>query len=156
MALEHIHPIVVHFPIVLLLMAVALDGLNVIKRHDLAGETALACAGQLALYSGAAAALVAVGFGYLAQGIAIDHGFDDSLIEDHEGLAVTTTVLFMALAFGRAVAVKLKYSLAGVRGWIAAALTAVAVVVLLAAAYHGGELVYNHGVNVAGVKGSHG
>ena len=38
MPLEHIHPMIVHFPIVLLLLAAALDVLNVVRGNDLAGS----------------------------------------------------------------------------------------------------------------------
>lgn len=152
MALEHIHPIVVHFPIVLLLLALTLDARNGFRGDDLAGAAVPARAGRLALYGGAVAAVLAVGFGYLAQSIAIGRGFADALIEDHEGLGVTTALVFAALAIGRAAAVRSGVPLGGGRGRLVAALTALGVAVLLATAYHGGQLVYGHGVNVAGVK----
>ena len=71
MPLEHIHPMIVHFPIVLLLLTATLDALNVVRGNDLAGSTVLARSGRLALYGGAAAAAAAaaVGFGYLADTI---------------------------------------------------------------------------------------
>ena len=152
MALEHIHPMIVHFPIVLLLLAAALDGLNGLRGVDFAGTAVLARSARLALYGGAMAAAAAVGFGYVAQGIAIDHGFSDALIETHEGLGVTTAVTFAVLALGRATAVRAGFALAGGRGRLVAALTFAGVLLLLTTAYHGGQLVYGHGVNVAGVK----
>ena len=93
-----------------------------------------------------------MGFGYLSQSIAIDHGFSDALIETHEGLAVTTAVVFAVLALGRAVAVRLEFSLAASRRLLVVALTIGGIALLLTTAYHGGQLVYGHGVNVVGVK----
>ena len=152
MAFEHIHPMIVHFPIVLLLLTAALDGVNGWRGADIAGTAVLARSGRLALYAGAAAAAVAVAFGYLAQSIAIDHGFADALIETHEGLGVTTAATFAILALGRAAAVRAGVTLAGGRGLLVAAATVGGVLLLLTTAYHGGELVYGHGVNVAGIK----
>ena len=106
----------------------------------------------MAVASRAAAAATAVAFGYLAQSIAIDKGFPDSLIEHHEGLGVTTASVFLVLAILRFALPRFGIALEGRRGQIAAAFTVAGVALLLTTAYFGGALVYEHGVNVHGVK----
>ena len=152
MPLEHLHPMVVHFPLVLLLQAALIDAVAARRGDDLAGPGPLALAGRLSLYAGALAAIAAMTFGYVAQGIAIDKGFADSLIEQHEGLGVASAVIFAVLALLRFGAARFSVPLTGRRGWLALALTGAGLLLLLTTAYHGGQLVYQHGVNVVPVK----
>ncbi|MBI1207013.1 MAG: hypothetical protein GC191_06955 [Azospirillum sp.] len=151
-ALEHFHPIVVHFPIVLLLQAAILESVVVVRGGDLDGPQILPTAARVSLYLGAFAALAAVGFGYLAQGIAIDKGFADALIEEHEMLGVVTAALFAVVAGARFLLWQRGVVLARGRAAAVTALTVAGLAVLLSTAYHGGMLVYDHGVNVAQVK----
>ena len=72
---------------------------------------------------GAVAALVAMGLGYVAQSIAIDKGFADSLIEQHEGLGVTSAAVFAVLAVLRFGTVRLSVSLVGWRARLVLALS---------------------------------
>ncbi len=83
----------------------------------------------------------------MALDIAIDHGVPEVRLEDHEELGETTAWLLLGLAV--------------VQGWFYATENRAKVInllmtlgstavlgVLLATAYHGGELVYKLGVNV--------
>ena len=145
--LDHIHPMLVHFPLVLLPLAVVLD-LVAHARGD-QGRRGFAALATAAYVGGAAAAGLAAMFGDVAVDIAIGKGFPAGLFETHEDLAIATTVLFSAVA-----AVRLVTLWRGLgRGFVRATtgLAALGVVLLLAVAYEGGALVYDHGVNVAAV-----
>ena len=78
---------------------------------------------------------------YPAQGVAIDHGFSDALIETREGLAVTTAAVFAVLALGRAGAVRLGFGLVEARGRLVAAPTIDGIALLPATAYRGDHFV---------------
>ncbi len=152
MPLELLHPMIIHFPIVLLIQAALIDVLVTARGDSLSGAGVLPLVGRFSLLAGAAAAVTAVGFGYLAHDIAVDKGFSDSLIEQHEGLGVTTASVFAVLALLRFAAPRFGLVLDGPRGLGAAALTVAGVGLLLTTAYFGGALVYDHGVNVSLVK----
>ena len=154
MPLEFLHPMIIHFPIVLLLQAAIIDTLVTARGGSLSGTGGLPLAGRLSLLAGAAAAVVAVTFGYLAHDIAVDKGFSDALIEQHEGLGVTTASTFAILALMRFAAPRFGFPLDGWRGRVAAGLTVAGIALLLTTAYFGGSLVYEHGVNVGLVKPS--
>lgn len=147
--IEHIHPILVHFPIVLLPIAVALD-LIVVSRHgNLTITKGLSAVSLGAFTVGTLAALAAALFGSLAMDVALQKGYAEGLFEDHESLAWTTVSFFGVLTCFRLYARRRQINLAGVRGWSIVAAGTLGLTVLIATAFHGGELVYNHGVNVA-------
>jgi uncharacterized membrane protein len=56
--LEHIHPMLVHFPIVLFFGALALDFLTAVTGRDLTQRTALPALALIVLWLGVAAAVV--------------------------------------------------------------------------------------------------
>ena len=145
--LSHIHPMLVHFPLALLPLAVLLQWWLLVT-----GKTQFSrdrgARGVLGLIVVAAlGALAAAAFGDMALDIAIDHGVPEVRLEDHEELGETTAWLLLGLAV--------------VQGWFYATENRAKVInllmtlgstavlgVLLATAYHGGELVYKLGVNV--------
>jgi uncharacterized membrane protein len=147
--IEHIHPILVHFPIVLLPIAVVLDTIAVSRHGNLGTIKGLSAVSLVALTVGTLAALAAALFGSLAMEVAVQKGYTEALFEDHESLAWTTVSFFGALTCFRAYAWRREINLAGVRGWSIVAAGMLGVTILIATAFHGGELVYNHGVNVA-------
>jgi uncharacterized membrane protein len=65
---------------------------------------------------------------------------------------MTTMSLFILLSAVYLFAWWRRISLAGAKGWAMFAFGLIGVAVLIAAAYHGGDLVYQLGVNVARVK----
>jgi uncharacterized membrane protein len=149
MHFELVHPMIIHFPIVLLIQAALIDVLVVVRGGTLCGTEVLPLVGRLSLLAGAAAAVAAVVFGYIAHDIAMTKGFSDALIEQHEGLGVTTASVFVALAILRFAAPRLGFRFEGRRSQAVAALTLAGVALLITTAYFGGSLVYGHGVNVA-------
>lgn len=148
----HIHPMLVHFPIVLLLIAIATQLLTLIRGGDLTERGCMPSIGLGALILGAASALVAAVFGDIALDHALDLGFPKGPLETHQAFGLTTTCLFVALALLNALAWWRRISLKTARGWSVALVGVVGCVILLLTAYHGGNLVYKIGVNVDAVK----
>ncbi len=150
--IAHIHPMLVHFPIVLFLVAVAIDFLVLLKGGDLAAKTCLPTVGMSALLLAALAAIAAASFGDIALDKAVDLGFDKDALEQHEELGLTTLWILIGLAFWQGLARWRGIRLNAGRGWVFFAVSLLGTGSLLTAAYLGGELVYSLGVNVAPVR----
>ena len=150
--IEHIHPMLVHFPIVLFMAVLALDFIIVASGRDLADRGPLAGLALGTLWLGVAAAAATAFFGDAALDIAAGKGFSVAALERHEGLGWTTLLVFAAIAVVRLFFWWRRIPVRGGRGWAATAVTLAGVVVLVLTAYRGGELVYQLGVNVAAIK----
>jgi len=148
MQVQYIHPMLVHFPIVLLLLAVALDVVIVGRGGDLAARRCVSGTALAMLVLGAVAAAVAAMFGDMALDVARAHGFPAPPLERHADLGITTMVFFSVLALARLFAWWRRIPLAGGRGWGLVVLGLVGVGILITTAWFGGELVYHIGVNV--------
>ncbi len=145
--LQHIHPIMVHFPLAILPLAVVLQWWVVAKggsqfSRDCAARTIMGLVVVAAL-----GALVAAAFGDMALDFAIDHGVPEARLEEHEELGTLSAWLLVGLAVlqGWFYATENRAKLVNLLMTFGA--TAVLGLVL-ATAYHGGELVYKLGVNV--------
>jgi len=149
--LAHIHPMLVHFPIVLLLIVVAVDFVALRRNDDLAGNQTLPNIALVVLVIGALAAIAAASFGDIAMDEAIDKGFSKVSLEEHEDLGFTTMWIFIGLTVARLVAWRVHFSLTAWRGWTLFIAGVVGAGILLLTAYHGGHLVYELGVNVTPV-----
>jgi uncharacterized membrane protein len=137
-----IHPMLVHFPIALLSAAVFFDLMGGKWRPE---ECRIASLYTLVL--GFAGAAVSVVSGAMAEDAAEHSGVPERAIEIHEMLGFATFWIFAGL-LGLRVATWL--------GWIqerramSVLLGVAGVVVLLAASYYGGSLVYDYGAGVTG------
>ncbi len=151
-SLAHIHPMLVHFPIVLLMLGVVLDFAVLFRRGDLSGRQCLPLTAMSALYLGTLAAVVAAIFGDIALDQAIFLGFPSAPLETHQLFGLLTVGIFALLSLLRLLTRWRHYALAGGRGWLVALLELAGVLVLLVTAYYGGNLVYQIGVNVVSVK----
>jgi len=149
--IAHIHPILVHFPIVLFLIAVAIDFIVLLKKGDLTSKDCLPTTGLSALLLAAIAAIAAATFGDIALDKAIELGFDKAPLERHEELGFTTLWIMIGLVAWQMVARWRGKQLNGTIGWIFFSIALAGTGILLTAAYFGGELVYSIGVNVAPV-----
>jgi len=149
--LAHIHPMLVHFPIVLLLIAVAVDFVVLQRKGDLAGAQTLPNIALTLLVLGALAAIAAASLGDIAMDEAISKHFAKQPLEEHEDLGFMTMWIFIGLSLTRLLAWRIHFSLTGWRGWAIFAVGLAGAVILLITAYHGGNLVYELGVNVAPV-----
>jgi uncharacterized membrane protein len=146
-----IHPMLVHFPIVLLITAVAMDIFLLLTNKDLANRKCLPLMALSALLLGTLSAGIAAFFGDIALDKAISLGFPSGPLETHETLAMITIAVFSLYCLLRLLALWRRYPLRGFSGWMSALPGMVGLVLLIATAYYGGELVYHLGVNVAPV-----
>jgi uncharacterized membrane protein len=150
----HIHPIVVHFPIVFMLCLAAFDVVALARGATLSGRS---CAANISAVLAALAGLSAIAafvFGDLAFDAAIASGFTEAQLEGHEGLGTWTAILVALWAVVRVVLWwRGKRIGRGTATGIAVVEIAGAAMVV-ATAYFGGQLVYDLGVNVARAAGS--
>jgi uncharacterized membrane protein len=149
MTIAHIHPMLVHFPIVFFLSLAILDTVATMRGVSVTGRGAIGNVSTgLALLAGLFAIVTYV-FGDMALEFAEAGGFHSDIAEVHEGLGEATGAAFAIWAIVRVVA---WWRNAHWRGGGAALLTLVELlgaVIVVTTAYYGGELVYNLGVNVA-------
>lgn len=146
-----LHPLVVHFPIALLLVAPILVVLSIIWSRP---RTELAAAALLLMVIGTIGAIVAVSTGKAAGELADRTLVPSGALEQHEELAETTRNVFALLtsAFAAIVAVPLVRR----RAWSQSRYAVIAGVFLLFyaggalalvnAAHYGGRLVHQYGV----------
>lgn len=150
--ITHVHPMLVHFPIALFVVAILLFLYLQITNKDISTSKCLAMTAVAALVLATVAAIAAAFFGDIALDAAIDKGFPKDPLEEHETLAGITIALFGVLSLVQIFAIWKHISLAGMRGWIFLLVMVVGFASLATTAWHGGELVYKYGVNVDAVK----
>ena len=141
--IPNFHPVVVHFPIVLTMVAFALALLsNLLKSHRLASYWS--AASHLALWAAALSALMAVIFGWLAYN-SVNH--DDAghvAMGIHRVWAVSTAGLLLLLVLWD---IK-KHLLTTIFPFYFVILLGVASASVGATAWLGGEVVFRHGIGV--------
>ena len=140
-ALTHPHPILVHFPIALLVVSWVLD---LVSRR----APSLRASGWVLLVLGTLATIPATITGILAHFPYEGSGAIEA-IETHERLGLLTTLIFVALTIWRWWSRRRGADIAG--SWIYAALTLGGLLVLTLAGANGGHLVYQLGVGVKGI-----
>ena len=146
--IEHIHPMLVHFPIVFGLSLAAFDLIAMLRGAAIGGRgPAASLSAGLAVLAGLAAMLAAT-FGDMALDIAFANGGPVDALEFHDMLGSTTSAVLGVWALVRAFLWWRKISLAGLRGGVVVAVELVFCALILATAYYGGELVFSHGVAV--------
>jgi len=102
-----------------------------------------------ALLAGTVFAALAAFTGDIALDHAVAAGYQSAPLETHQAFAVSTLILFSLHALLRLIAIWRKYSLTGIRGWVAELPGLIGLAFMVVTAYLGGELVYHLGVNVA-------
>ncbi|WP_244482783.1 MULTISPECIES: DUF2231 domain-containing protein [unclassified Mesorhizobium] len=146
--IQHIHPILVHFPIVLIYTLVAIDLVALAGGSAVTGKSG---AGTISTFVALAAGVFAIGTWFFG-GLALDHaeaaGFSSDIAEIHESLGGITAFAFLIWGLVRLAlwirnrefrAVTITIPLIEIGG----------AVLVTATAYYGGLLVYELGVNVA-------
>jgi len=150
--ITHIHPMLVHFPIVLFITTVVIYLAIIIRKGDLAVRECLSLISLITITAGVAMAVLAAFFGDIALDAALDKGFDKIPLEEHEELAILSIIFFSVIALVQGFSMWKGNSLAGIKAVILFIVSLIGLGLLFIAAYHGGELVYEIGVNVTPVK----
>lgn len=145
--LAHIHPMLVHFPLALLPVAVSAQAITVARGQSLFGRSCTAQAGFWLMLLAAAGAIAAAIFGDQALDIAREAGVPMAQMEGHEELGTLSAWLLAGMAalntfFFRKQSMSKPLSLAVLFGGI------VLLILLLTTAWFGGQLVYELGINV--------
>jgi uncharacterized membrane protein len=153
LAVQHIHPILIHFPIVFFITLAVVDLLAAARGRITTGRGALGNLSLgLALASGAFA-VAAYFFGDMALEIAEDGGFHSDIAEMHEALGETTAVALALWALIRLVMWWRDTRLAGAASLVVSLVEVAGAALVITTAYYGGQLVYDLGVNVAHAAG---
>ena len=139
--LDHpLHPMIVHFPIALLITSVLFDAASHIFKREALRDGALWLL-VLGLIGGIAAAIA----GDWAEEAAEKAGIAESLIETHESLAFVTLGIFGVLFLWR---IFMRNQFSGQLLAIYLLVATIGVGTLSATGYYGGDLVYEHGAGV--------
>jgi len=146
--IAHIHPMLVHFPLALLPVALATQMLALYKGQWLFERHCLSTMGIVLIVIAAIMAIVAVIFGDVALDQAIASGVSLSKLENHEELGKLSGVLLFVLAVAEVWIYRQTNSNKDVN-WIFWFAGFVVLLLLLGTAWFGGQLVYEQGVNVA-------
>lgn len=149
--IQHIHPMLVHFPIVLIMLLAAFDILATLMGESVTGRTTAGTLSTLLAVSVAVFAAITFQFGDLALSFAESQGFSSDIAEMHESLGESVMWVSAIYALVRVVlwwrdiritsALRLAFPLAAIAASVLVTVTA----------YYGGQLVYDLGVNVASV-----
>jgi len=137
MQLFHLHPVVVHFPIALLVAGLATQIASVLRRDSMG----LDAAASWLLWIGTATLWLAVGLGLVAERTAPHVPAAWEALYQHRRFGLWTAGIFTALSLWRRWRGRtLQRAFLG--AWLIAA------AMLLITAYHGGQLVYGFGMGV--------
>lgn len=146
--LTHLHPMIVHFPIALLIIGFLSDLFGLISKQKF-----FSTAGFYLLVLGAAGVIAAYLTGNLAGDGVTEIGSLGQALETHEGAAILTLWLVAAAAVVRIrLVVMKKYS--GILKGVAFGLFLLGVASVARTGYYGGELVYKHAAGVQFTLGS--
>lgn len=155
LTITEIHPMLVHFPIVLWLCAEAIAITVLLKGGDLSARENWPLTAFYALLGGTLLAGLAAIFGDIALDHAVAAGFQAAPLETHGNLGIITLSIFGLHSILRLLAIWRKYALTGIRAWMAELPGLIGIVFMFVTAYLGGELVYHLGVNVAASAAAH-
>jgi uncharacterized membrane protein len=154
MRLELIHPMIVHFPIVLVLCLFALDAVATIRCQPILGRGGTADASTALAVAAGLTAIAAFEFGDRALDIARSvPNAPMGLLEMHEECGTFTAFAIAAWSLVRAFLWWRRTAPSGGLRTGAIVVEAALAAAILATAWYGGELVYNNGVAVASFAG---
>lgn len=139
---SHLHPMIVHFPIALLLVAFLSDLTGILFKRDFFTK-----AGLLMMLLGTAGVVAAYFSGDFASEGLTEAGPLKMAIERHEAAAELTLWLMVATVIVRLTLVALR-KYAGALRWIPLVLFLVSVLSVVRTGYYGGELVFKHAAGV--------
>ena len=149
--IQHVHPMLVHFPIVLILMLAAFDVLATLRGQSVSGRsTAGNISTSLAVLTGVFAVATFV-FGGMALDVAEAGGFHSDVAETHESLGEIVAICAAVYAAVRTFLWFRNTRINGTAAWLFPFAAITGSVLVAATAFFGGQLVYELGVNVARV-----
>lgn len=145
--IQHIHPILVHFPIVLIYTLVVIDLIALANSNAVTMRSGV---GTISTFVAVAAGLFAIGtwfFGGMALDYAEAAGFSSEIAEIHEGLGEISAFTFLIWGLIR-LALWLRNRELGTLALAVPAIEIAGAALVTVTAYYGGQLVYDLGVNV--------
>jgi uncharacterized membrane protein len=145
--IQHIHPMLVHFPIVLMYVLVIIDLAALTNRNAVTTRSGV---GTISTFAAVAAGLFAVSTWFFG-GMALDHaeaaGFSSEIAEIHEGLGEISALTFLGWGLLR-LALWVRNRELGTLALAIPALEIAGAALVTVTGYYGGQLVYDLGVNV--------
>ena len=152
--LQHVHPMIVHFPIVLVFLVAGFELVATAVGRNVTGRTATGNFSVGLLMLAALAAIAAFYFGDIALSFAESTGFESNVAETHEGLGRLVAILLPAWAVIRAILWWRDTALARPVAYLVPLVSIAGAGLVTWTAYFGGKLVFDLGVNVAKVVGA--
>ena len=145
MALEYLHPMLVHFPIALTLAGTAILAWGTLRRHGGAVRSAIV----VFCLSGALSIPTYI-TGQVARSVLEDAGAferDSALVDRHEDLGLYSMALLVSLGLLAGLSFR-KGAVIPERPWFLLALAIAASAFIVLTAWQGGRLVFDQGVGV--------
>ncbi len=143
-----IHPMIVHFRIVLTISAWAFDLWGVAATKPLKSLPAPFNISTILLVAGGIMAIITYVFGDMAFDVALARGVKHAQLESHETLGTVTAVALPAIALIRLYMWRRDLYSSRRAATLALALSTAAVAMVVVTAYFGAQLVYGLGGNV--------
>jgi uncharacterized membrane protein len=140
--LTYLHPMVVHFPIALLIVGLIADIIGVAAKKEFFTRAAF-----YLLVTGTIGVAAAYFSGESAGEGVIEAGSLKAALENHEDAAQVTLLAMGVVALIRIGLVYTK-RLTGIMQWVSVLLFAVGVLTMVRTAHYGGQLVYKHAAGV--------
>lgn len=148
-SVQHIHPMLVHFPIVLIMLVAALELASVVLGRDVTGRSALGNLATGMIILAALAAIAAYFFGDIALTFAESAGFESDVAKVHEGLGKLVALSLSVWAVVRAMLWWRNIQLTRPVAYLIPIVSILGTGLVIWTAYYGGQLVFDLGVNVA-------
>jgi uncharacterized membrane protein len=145
---QHIHPMLVHFPIVLIFLLAAFDIVATLGGRSISGRGVAGNFSTGIAIATAAFAVLTFIFGGMALDVAEAGGFHSDVAEIHEGLGEMVAIAASIYALLRAGLWLKDVRISGVASLIFPVAAVAGSVLVAVTAYYGGQLVYELGVNV--------
>lgn len=148
---QHVHPMIVHFPIVLILLVAAFELGATILGRDVTGRSATGNVAVVTIAIAALAAIAAYYFGDIALSYAESGGFESDVAEVHESLGKMVALTVSAWAIVRGVLWVRDVRLPRPFAYAIPVVSIAGAALVTWTAYYGGQLVFDLGVNVSKV-----
>ncbi len=139
---QHLHPMIVHFPIALLIVGLLADAAGLFSKKDFFSN-----AGFYLLILGTIGVVAAYLSGDLAGDGVTEAGPLKQALETHEAAAKLSILLISIAALVRIAFMVIKRYTGSLK-WIAFGLFLIGVLSIARTGYYGGELVYKHAAGV--------